>query len=111
MCPSLSITEVYIGGLALMEVLDIELAGEFLVMAASLMVIKARIVNARLSNSAIDEADDEGDGLTLAESQRVAWPSTSASARARHLRPESPTRTWFVVEGRGRGGATGLGAS
>ena len=45
--PLADITEEYFEYLVLMEVLDIELAGEFLVMAASLMVIKARTLPRR----------------------------------------------------------------
>lgn len=90
--PLADITEEYFEYLVLMEVLDIELAGEFLVMAASLMVIKARTLLPVESNEAIDEADDDSDGLDprvelqrrLAEYQRFRESAEYLRTRIAH---------------------------
>ena len=89
--PLADITEVT-GYSGLMEVLDIELAGEFLVMAASLMVIKARTLLPVESNEAIDVADDDSDGLDprvelqrrLAEYQRFRESAEYLRTRIAH---------------------------
>jgi segregation and condensation protein A len=61
--PIAEITEEYFEYLVLMEVLDIEVAGEFLVMAASLMVIKARTLLPIESDEASELEDQEDDGI------------------------------------------------
>lgn len=53
--PLAEITEEYFEYLVLMEILDIEVAGEFLVMAATLLSVKARML---LPASSLDEDDD-----------------------------------------------------
>lgn len=53
--PMAEITEEYFEYLVLMEVLDIEVAGEFLVMAATLLVIKSRML---LPIDSVDELDE-----------------------------------------------------
>jgi len=60
--PVLRITEQYVAYLELLEALDINVAGEFLVMAATLMEIKSRILLPR-AEPMEDEGDleDEGD--------------------------------------------------
>jgi len=56
--PIARITEQYLGYLELMRALDLEVAGDFLVMAATLMRIKARLL---LPLPAAGEEEDEGD--------------------------------------------------
>jgi segregation and condensation protein A len=57
--PIATITEQYLGYLALLEGLDIEVAGDFLVMAATLMEIKSRCLLPRPPS--IDEDEEEAD--------------------------------------------------
>jgi segregation and condensation protein A len=54
--PLAEITEEYFEYLVLMEMLDIEVAGEFLVMATMLMAIKAKML---LPASSLDDLDDD----------------------------------------------------
>ena len=56
--PIARITQQYLAYIELMQSLDLEVAGEFLVMAATLMRIKAKML---LSTPAIGEEEDEGD--------------------------------------------------
>jgi len=56
--PIARITEQYLGYLELMRALDLEVAGDFLVMAATLMRIKARLL---LPLPPAGEEEDEGD--------------------------------------------------
>src|SRR6188768_1439295 len=57
--PIAEVTSQYLEALALMEALDLEVAGEFLVMAATLMEIKSRMLLPRSPAPLADE--DEGD--------------------------------------------------
>lgn len=57
--PIAQITEQYLGYLALMEALDLEVAGEFLVMAATLLEIKSRMLLPR-PPAAPEEGADAG---------------------------------------------------
>lgn len=57
--PIAHITEQYLGYIGMMRLLDLEVAGEFLVMAASLMRIKARMLLPPAPGQA--EEDEEGD--------------------------------------------------
>lgn len=59
--PVAEITEQYMDQLEQIERIDIELAGEFLVMAATLMEIKSRMINPPEQGEANDEGpDDQG---------------------------------------------------
>src|SRR5947208_10469304 len=53
--PIASVTEQYLGYLALMEELNLDVAGEFLVMAATLMEIKSRMLLPRPPREAPEE--------------------------------------------------------
>lgn len=55
------ITTQYMSYLDLMRMLDLNIAGEFIVMAATLMMIKSRMLLPVEERSAEEEADDEGD--------------------------------------------------
>ncbi|MSQ95843.1 MAG: chromosome segregation protein ScpA [Gemmataceae bacterium] len=55
--PIAIITEQFLAYLNLLEVIDVEAAGEFLVMAATLMEIKSRMLLPRAEEEAGDEAD------------------------------------------------------
>ncbi|MGH7741717.1 MAG: segregation and condensation protein A, partial [Candidatus Eiseniibacteriota bacterium] len=56
--PIAHITQQYLAYIELMRALDLEIAGEFLVMAATLMRIKAKML---LPLPAVGEEEDEGD--------------------------------------------------
>ncbi len=56
--PIAHITQQYLGYLELMRILDLEVAGDFLVMAATLMRIKAKML---LPLPGLGEEEDEGD--------------------------------------------------
>src|SRR6187397_508058 len=57
--PIALITQQYLDALHLMEQLDLDVAGEFLVMAATLIHIKSRMLLPRPETAAGDEADAE----------------------------------------------------
>jgi len=57
--PISSITAQYMEYLSLMKMLDLNIAGEFLVMAATLMMIKSRLL---LPDDQLEEMDDEDEG-------------------------------------------------
>lgn len=59
--PIAPITEQYLGFLDEIETIDIDLAGEFLVMAATLMELKSRILAQEIERSDEDEGDDPRD--------------------------------------------------
>jgi len=54
--PIKQVTEQYIGILASMEQLDLEVAGEFFVMASTLMYIKSRLLLPKKDSTAMDTA-------------------------------------------------------
>ena len=58
--PITKITDQYINYINTMQVLNIELAGEYLLMAAVLLEIKSRILLPKLANASND-ADEDGD--------------------------------------------------
>src|SRR5438874_13752361 len=55
--PIAVVTEQYLGYLALMESLDLDVAGEFLVMAATLAEIKSRMLLPRAPAAPVDEEE------------------------------------------------------
>src|SRR5215212_2651916 len=59
--PIAEVTSQYLEMLAVMEALDLEVAGEFLVMAATLMEIKSRMLLPRPPAPPPDEAEDGDD--------------------------------------------------
>jgi segregation and condensation protein A len=59
--PVARITEQFLDYLALMEALDIEVAADFLVMAATLMEIKSRMLLPRPPAELVEEEEDEED--------------------------------------------------
>src|SRR5262245_40515040 len=55
--PIARVTEQYLGYLRVLQMIDVEVAGDFLVMAATLMEIKARMLLPRLADGTPEEAD------------------------------------------------------
>jgi segregation and condensation protein A len=94
--PIAQITQQYLDYIRMMEFLNLELAGEFLVMAATLMRIKARLLLPRQPDQ-IEEEDDPRQELVqqLLEYQKFKAAATRLETmeyqrRLLHLRPESP---------------------
>ena len=97
--PIVLITDQYLGYLDVMQELNLDVAGEFLVMAASLIHIKARMLVPRLE-SAPDEdedAEDPRDALVrrLLEHQRI-----KAAAELLHERETVRSAQWTRADGR-----------
>jgi segregation and condensation protein A len=61
--PIASVTEQYLEYLALMEEMNLDVAGEFLVMAATLMEIKSRMLLPRPPRDVVDEGPDPREEL------------------------------------------------
>src|SRR5215475_3987271 len=55
--PIATITEQFLDYLNLLQVIDVEAAGEFLVMAATLMEIKSKLMLPRAEDQTTEEAD------------------------------------------------------
>jgi segregation and condensation protein A len=96
--PIALITEQYLGYIELMQELNLDVAGEFLVMAATLIHVKSRMLLPRPESAAGDPIEDEDPREVLVRRllehqkfkaaaemlhEREAWRS------AQHMRPES----------------------
>lgn len=68
--PIAKVTDQYLAFLQQIEDVDIELAGEFLVMAATLIEIKSRMLRPRDEQSTDSESDEVGDGMSDAGDPR-----------------------------------------
>jgi segregation and condensation protein A len=79
------ITEQYLGMLKLLEVLDLEVAGDFLVMAASLMRLKARML---LPTWPEGEEEDEDDPRSELVRQLLEYRQFKEAARRLQTREE-----------------------
>jgi len=79
------ITERYLGMLGLMQILDLEVAGEFLVMAATLMRVKARM----LLPSWPDDEEDEEDPRADLVRQLLEYRQFKEAARSFKSREET----------------------
>jgi len=97
--PVALITNQYLEYLRLMEELNLDLAGEFLVMAATLIHIKARMLVPRLESAvdAEEDAEDPRDALVrrLLEHQRF-----KAAAELLHERETVRSAQWTRPDGR-----------
>jgi segregation and condensation protein A len=98
--PIALVTEQYLGYLALMESLDLDIAGEFLVMAATLMEIKSRMLLPRPEPLA---AEDEGADpraelvarlLEYERFQQVAEELRELAAQTQQTFPRSVVEQW-----------------
>ncbi len=83
--PIAHITQQYLAYLELMRALDLEVAGEFLVMAATLMRIKARML---LPLPAVGEEEDEGDPREELVQRLVEYRQFKEAAGTLKLREE-----------------------
>jgi segregation and condensation protein A len=83
--PIAHITEQYLGMLGLLEVLDLEVAGDFLVMAATLMRLKARML---LPTWPEGEEEDEEDPRTELVRQLLEYRQFKEAARRLQVKEE-----------------------
>lgn len=83
--PISHITQQYLAYLELMRALDLEVAGEFLVMAATLMRIKAKML---LPLPAVGEEEDEGDPREELVQRLVEYRQFKEAAGTLKLREE-----------------------
>ncbi|GMA52472.1 segregation and condensation protein A [Alicyclobacillus contaminans] len=84
--PIAKITDQYLAYLRAMEELSLEIASEFLVMAATLLAIKSRMLLPRPAKSGDDEDEDSGDPRDelvqqLVEYQRAKWAAAQLRER------------------------------
>ncbi len=83
--PISHITQQYLAYIQLMRALDLEVAGEFLVMAATLMRIKARML---LPQPAVGEEEDEGDPREELVQRLIEYRQFKEAAGTLKLREE-----------------------
>ena len=91
--PILPITQQYLAYLDLMQELDLDAAGEFLVMAATLIHIKARMLVPRLENEPKDEGDTEDPRDTLVR-RLIEHQRYKAAAELLHDRETVRSAQW-----------------
>ena len=97
--PIVTITAQYLEYLDLMQELDLDVAGDFLVMAATLIHVKSRMLVPRLEKESEEEPDEEDprDALVrrLVEHQRF-----KAAAELLHERETVRSAQWMRPDGR-----------
>ena len=91
--PILPITKQYLGYLDLMTELDLDAAGEFLVMAATLIHIKARMLVPRLASETEDEGDAE-DPRDVLVRRLIEHQKYKAAAELLHDRETVRSAQW-----------------
>ena len=90
--PIAEITRQYMRYIELMQVLQLELAGEYLLMAATLAEVKSRMLLPRVGN---EEAADEA-----RSSRRAGAPAAGVrTLQARRRRHRSACRGWSAIPG------------
>lgn len=93
------ITQQYVSYLDLMRMLDLNIAGEFIVMAATLMMIKSRML-LPVDERAVEEEEDEGDPRWDLVRQLVEYKKFKDAAL--HLQVlEDQQENIFIREGDG----------
>jgi len=90
--PIAHITQQYLAYLELMRAFDLEVAGEFLVMAATLMRIKSRML---LPQPAVGEEEEEGDPREELVQRLIEYRQFKEAASTLHLR-EAERRRLFA---------------
>ena len=91
--PILPITKQYLDYLDLMEELDLDVAGDFLVMAATLIHIKARMLVPRLEHETEDEDDTEDPRAVLVR-RLIEHEKYKAAAELLHERETVRSAQW-----------------
>ena len=96
--PILLISEQYLEYLDLMQELDLDVAGEFLVMAATLIHIKSRMLVPRIETA--DDAEDEEDPRDLLVRRLLEHQKYRAAAELLHERETLRSAQWTRPDGR-----------
>ncbi|MYI74613.1 MAG: segregation/condensation protein A [Acidobacteria bacterium] len=96
--PIALITEQYLEYLELMQELDLDVAGEFLVMAATLIQIKARMLVPR--PEAADEEEDAGDPRDALVQRLLEHEKYKAAAELLHERQTERSAQWTRPDSR-----------
>ena len=96
--PIALITEQYLEYLELMQELDLDVAGEFLVMAATLIQIKARMLVPR--PAAADEEEDAGDPRDALVQRLLEHEKYKAAAELLHERQTERSAQWTRPDSR-----------
>ena len=96
--PILLISEQYLEYLDLMQELDLDVAGEFLVMAATLIHIKSRMLVPRIETA--DDAEDEEDPRDVLVRRLLEHQKYRAAAELLHERETLRSAQWTRPDGR-----------
>ena len=96
--PIVLITEQYLEYLDLMQVLDLDVAGEFLVMAATLIHIKSKTLIPRSETA--DEGEDEEDPRDALMRRLLEHQKYRAAAELLHERETVRSAQWTRPDGR-----------
>ena len=96
--PIALVTEQYLEHLELMQELDLDVAGEFLVMAATLIQIKARMLVPRPETA--DEAEDAGDPRDALVQRLLEHEKFKAAAELLHERQTERSAQWTRPDNR-----------
>ena len=96
--PIVLITDQYLGYLNLMQELDLDVAGEFLVMAATLIHIKSRTLVPRLETE--EEAEDEADVRDALVRRLLEHQKFKAAAELLHERETVRSAQWTRSDNR-----------
>ena len=97
--PIALVTEQYLAYLDLMQELDLDVAGEFLVMAATLIHIKSRLLVPRIE-TAEDEAEDAEDPRDALVRRLLEHEKFKAAAELLHERETVRSAQWTRPDGR-----------
>ncbi len=97
--PILLITQQYLDYLDVMKELDLDLAGEFLLMAATLIHIKARMLVPRIEEEAEDD-EDPGDPREALVRRLLEHQRYKAAAELLHERETVRSAQWGLPEAR-----------
>jgi segregation and condensation protein A len=92
--PIVLITAQYLETIELMEELDLDFAGEFLVMAATLIHIKSKMLLPRPDTAAGVEGEDEGDPRDALVRRLVEHEKFKAAAGLLHEREQIRSAQW-----------------
>ena len=96
--PIALVTEQYLEYLDLMRELDLDVAGEFIVMAATLIQIKARMLLPRPETA--EEAEDEGDPRDALVQRLLEHEKFKAAAGMLHERQTARSAQWTRPDSR-----------
>jgi segregation and condensation protein A len=94
--PIAEITRQYTRYIELMQVLQLELAGEYLLMAATLAEIKSRMLLPRVHTADADEADDEADPRAELVRRLQEYERYKRAAESMDRIPRMERDTWVA---------------